>query len=161
MRLVYIEPVYAELLKGHNVVLAGGVVQLLQLGLQIFLGTLQLLDGKALGAAGLELCNAVLDLPDLLLQEPFLPLSGYGDALKLAVADDNGIIIAGGNAGTEFFAVSGFKILFGSDKDIGGGVEPQELQGPLLRQVIWHRKEGFLAQAEALALHGGGDHLKG
>ena len=88
VRLVHIEPVYAELFKGHNVVLAGGVVELLQLGLQIFLGTLQLLDGKVFGAAGLELRDAVLDLPDLLLQEPFLPLSGHGDALKLAVADD-------------------------------------------------------------------------
>ena len=77
MRLVHIEPVYTELFKGHNIVLAGGVVELLQLGLQIFLGALQLLDGKALGAAGLEFCNAVLDLPDLLLQEPFLPFSGY------------------------------------------------------------------------------------
>ena len=66
MRLVYIQPVYAELFKGHNVVLAGGVMELLQLGFQIFLGTLQLLDGKALGAAGLEFCNAVLDLPYLL-----------------------------------------------------------------------------------------------
>ena len=54
MRLVHIEPVYAELLKGHNVVLAGGVVQLLQFGLQILLRALQLLDGKAFGAAGLE-----------------------------------------------------------------------------------------------------------
>ena len=54
VRLVYIEPVYAELLKGHNIVLAGGVVQLLQLGFQILLRALQLLDGKALGAAGLE-----------------------------------------------------------------------------------------------------------
>ena len=161
MRLVHIQPVYAELFKGHNVVLAGGVMELLQLGFQIFLGALQLLDGKALGAAGLEFCNAVLDLPYLLLQEPFLPLSGYGDALKLAVADDNGVIVAGGNAGAELLAVACLKVLFGGDKDIGGGIEPQELRGPLLRQVVRHGKEGFLAQAEALALHGGGDHLKG
>ena len=161
VRLVHIQPVYAQLLKGHNVVLAGGVMQLLQLGLQIFLGALQLLDGKALGAAGLELRNAVLDLPDLLLQEPLLPFSGNGDALKLAVADDNGVIVAGGNAGAKLLAVTGFKILFGGHKDIGGGVEPQKLRGPLLRQVVRHGKEGFLAQAEALALHGGGDHLKG
>ena len=127
MRLVHIQPVYAELLKGHNVVLAGGVVQLLQLGLQIFLGTLQLLDGKALGAAGLEFCNAVLDLPYLLLQEPFLPFSGHGDALKLAVADDNGIIVAGGDTGAEFLTVVGFKVLLGSDKDVGRRVEPQKL----------------------------------
>lgn len=159
--LVHIEPVYTELFKGHNIVLAGGVVELLQLGLQIFLGALQLLDGKALGAAGLEFCNAVLDLPDLLLQEPLLPLSGNGDALKLAVADDNGVIVAGGNAGAELLAVACLKVLFGGHKDIGGGVEPQKLRGPLLRQVVRHGKEGFLAQAEALSLHGCGDHLKG
>ena len=120
MRLVHIEPVYTELFKGHNIVLAGGVVELLQLGLQIFLGALQLLDGKALGAAGLELRNAVLDLPNLLLQEPLLPFSGNGDALKLAVTDDNGVIVAGGNAGAELLAVACLKVLFGSHKDIGG-----------------------------------------
>ena len=88
MRLVHIQPVYAELFKGHNVVLAGGVMELLQLGFQIFLGALQLLDGKALGAAGLEFRDAVLDLPYLLLQEPFLPLSGY-EIIK-AVMLENG-----------------------------------------------------------------------
>ena len=161
MRLVHIEPVYTELFKGHNIVLAGGVVELLQLGLQIFLGALQLLDGKALGAAGLEFCNAVLDLPYLLLQEPFLPLSGHGDALKLAVADNNGVIVAGGDPRAELLAVSCLKVLFGGHKDICGGVEPQELRGPLLRQVVRHRKEGFLTKAEALSLHGGGNHFKG
>lgn len=60
MRLVHIQPVYAELFKGHNVVLAGGVVELLQLGLQIFLGALQLLDGEAFGAAGLEFRDTAL-----------------------------------------------------------------------------------------------------
>ena len=76
------------------------------------------------------------------------------------MADDNGVIVAGGNAGAKLLAVTGFKILFGGHKDIGGGIEPQELRRPLLRQVVWHRKEGFLAQAEALSLHGCGDHLK-
>ena len=60
MRLVHIQPVYAELFKGHNVVLAGGVVELLQLGLQIFLGALQLLDGEAFGAAVLEFRDTAL-----------------------------------------------------------------------------------------------------
>ena len=101
------------------------------------------------------------DVEHPLLQEPLLPFSGNGDALKLAVADDNGVIVAGGNAGAELLAVACLKVLFGSHKDIGGGVEPQELRRPLLRQVVRHRKEGFLAQAEALSLHGGGDHLKG
>ena len=101
------------------------------------------------------------DVEHSLLQEPLLPFSGNGDALKLAVADDNGVIVAGGNAGAELLAVACLKVLFGSHKDIGGGVEPQELRRPLLRQVVRHRKEGFLAQAEALSLHGGGDHLKG
>ena len=39
---------------------------------------------------------------NLFLNYTLLPLKGQRDALKLAVTDDNGVIVAGGNAGTEF-----------------------------------------------------------
>ena len=90
-----------------------------------------------------------------------LPLFRDRDFLELAVSDDNGIIIAGGNAGTEFFAVSGFKILFGRDEDVRGGIEPQKFRCPLFRQVVRHDEHGFLAKPQPLGFHDGGDHFKG
>jgi len=48
------------------------------------------------------------------VKEPFLPLRADGNTLKLTVADDNGIIVAGGDTGAEFLAVVGFKVLLGT-----------------------------------------------
>ena len=74
---------------------------------------------------------------------------------------DDGVIVAGGDPGAELLTVVGFKVLFGSDKDVGGGIEPQKLRSPLLGQVVRHYKEGFLAQTQTLTLHSGGHHFKG
>ena len=48
------------------------------------------------------------------------------------MADDNGVIVPGGNAGTELLAVLGLKVLFGRHKHLGAGVEGQEVAAPLL-----------------------------
>ena len=77
------------------------------------------------------------------------------------MADNNGIIVAGGDPTTEFLAVFGFKVLTGSDKDVRCRIELQKLSGPLLCQVVGHHKKRFLTQAQPLALHGGGYHFKG
>ena len=53
-----------------------------------------------------------LNLVDLLFQKPCLPLFGDGDALKLAVADDNGVVVPGGNPGAELLAVGRLEVLF-------------------------------------------------
>ena len=95
------------------------------------------------------------------MQHPLLPFSGDRDTLKLAVADDNGIVVAGGNAGTELLAVSRLEVLFGNGEDIGRGVQTQKLRRPLLNQVIGHHKHGLVAKAEAFALHRRRDHLEG
>ena len=76
------------------------------------------------------------------------------------MAHDDSVIVTGGNPGTELLAVVGLKVLFGGDKDIGGGIEPQKLRSPLLGQVIRHNKEGFLAQPQTLTLHSGSHHFK-
>src|SRR5699024_12190815 len=57
-----------------------------------------------------------------------------GDALKLRVADDDGIVVAGGDPGAELLAVLRFKILFRGGENIGGRIQPQELRRPLLGQ---------------------------
>lgn len=46
MRLIDEDTVNAQLLKGHNIILAGLVIELVQLLLDRFLGSLQLLDGE-------------------------------------------------------------------------------------------------------------------
>ena len=83
MCLVHIQPVYTELLKGHNIVLSCAVLELFQFRLQILPRFLQLLDGKPLRVGGFQFLNAVCDLVDLLIEKPLLPLLGYGNFLKL------------------------------------------------------------------------------
>ena len=77
------------------------------------------------------------------------------------MTDDDGIIIAGGNSGTEAFSVSGFKILLGSDQDIGTGIQLQVFRCPLLCQMVGDHEQGFATQTQPLAFLCGGDHLEG
>ena len=139
-------------------------LQFFQPGLQGFaLCAFKLLDGKTFAARlSFTSGNALGNLVDLLLEEPFLALAGLmGMLLKLGVSHNNGVIVAGGDAGAELFPVVLLKILFCCDQDIGRRVQPQKLRSPLLGQVVRHDKEGLLAQAQPLSLHRGGHHLKG
>ena len=115
MGLVHKQTVHTQLLEGYHIIFSPLGLQLFQSGFQRLSGTLQLLDGKTLAAAGLYLGNPLGDLVDLLIEKPFLTLSADGDFLKLAVSHDDGIIVAGGNAGAELLAVVGLKVLFGCD----------------------------------------------
>ena len=65
------------------------------------------------------------------MEQTLLPLLGDRDFFKLAVSDDDSIIITGGDTGAEFLAVSGLKVLFGCDKDVCGGIKPQKFRCPL------------------------------
>ena len=161
MGLVHEQPVHAQLLKGHHIVLAAFRLQLFQPRLQRFFRAFQLLDREPLAAAGLHLRDALGDFPNLLMQQPLLAFLADGDFFKLRVAHNDGIIVAGGDAGTKLLAVVLFKVLFGCHQDIGGRVQTQELRSPLFGQVVWHHKEGFLAQPQALGLHCGPHHFKG
>ena len=122
MRLVHIQPVYAELLKGNDVILAILGTQLFELELQLLSGFLQLLNGKALAVVAFQFLDAFHDLSNLVLKQLLLTLMRDRNFLKLAVPDDHRVIIARGNSRTEFFPVSGFKVLFRRNQDIGGGV---------------------------------------
>ena len=127
MCLVHKQPVHAELFKSYHIVFAAFRLQLFQPGLQGFAGSLQLLDREAFPTAGLHLGNALGDLPNLFLQQPLLAFLADGDTLKLAVPHDDGVVVAGGDAGAEFLAVVGLEVLFGGDKNVGRGVQPQKL----------------------------------
>ena len=161
MRLVHIQSVYAQLLKGHNVVLSGAVLELFELGFKAALGALQRFNGEPLRPLAFQLPQTFLHLEDLLRQKPLLPLHGDGYLLKLRVADDNGVVFARGDAGAELLAVLRLKVLFCSHEDVGGGVQPQELARPLLGQVVGNDKQGLVAQPQPFGFHGSGYHLEG
>ena len=118
--------------------------------MQALLGFHHLFDGEILRFFSLGFGNAHHDLVDLLFQNGPLALYAHRDLLELRMPDNNGVIVAGGDPATEFLAVLGFKILAGSDKDIGRRIKLQKLSGPLLRQMVGHHKEGFLTQAQPL-----------
>ena len=75
--------------------------------------------------------------------------------------DNHGVVVSRCNATAEALAVFHLKVFFGSDQDIRRRIELQELRRPLLRQVIRHDKEGFIAKSEPLGFHCGGSHFKG
>jgi len=150
MALINEDTVNTQFLKGDHIILAALVVQLVDLGLQALFGFLHLLDGELLRFFSLGFGNSHHNFVDLLFQNGPLALYTHGDLLKLAMPDNNGIVVAGGDPTTEFLAVFGLKILAGSDKDIGRRIKLQKLSGPLLCQVVGHHKEGLLAQAQPL-----------
>ena len=133
MALINENAVNTQLLKSDNIVFPALVVELVQLHLQALPGLFHLLDGEVFCFICLGLLDAPHDLLHLLLQNGPLALHAHGDLLKLRMADDDCIVVAGGDPAAEFLAVLGFKILFGGNEDIGGGIELQKLAGPLLR----------------------------
>ena len=159
--LVNIEAVNAELFKGDNIVLACAVLQFAQSRLQALFGSLQGLDCEAFCTACFEFLQTFFDFGNLLLQKPFLSLLRYGDALKLAVSDDDGIVVACGNSAAELLTVSRFKVLFRCGENVGRRVQTEKLACPLFGQVIWNDKQWFLAKSKPFALHRRRYHLEG
>ena len=156
--LIHEHHIHAKLLKGDDIILAVVGLQFFQAGFQLALGSLQLFDSEQLRAAGFQFLDSLCDIHDLILQQPF---RADRDFLKLAVPNDDSIIVAGGDAGAEFFSLPGLKVLLGGDEDIGGGIEAEKLGSGLPGQVVRNHENGLVAQAQPLALHGGGDHFKG
>ena len=161
VRLIYHEAVHTELFKGHDIVLAALVVELVQLALQLFFHAFHLLDGKVFGACRLEAGCLLHHIVDLLLQVHLLAFKGKRDFFKLAVSDDDDIKVAGGDAGTELFSVCLFKIRFAGNQNFGVGVQQQSLGCHLLGQVVGHYDQRFAAKPQPLFLHGTGHHLEG
>ena len=129
--LVDKEAVHAQLFKGHHIILAALVVEFFQLGLDGFLAAFKLLDGKPLPVVGLQLGQTVHDVLLLPLQNVPLALHTHGDFLKLAVTDDDGVVVAGGDSPTEPLTVLSLEVLPCGHQDVGGGIELKELRGPL------------------------------
>ena len=77
------------------------------------------------------------------------------------MADDDCIIIPGGDPGAELLPVGRFKILLCGHQDIGAWIEAEEITPPLLGQMVGHHIKTFLGQAQPPALHAGCHHLEG
>lgn len=108
LALVHKEPVNAQLLKGDHIILSLIGAQFFQLGFQCFPGLFHLLDTEILTCVDFQLIDGGKRFINLLLNNTLLPLKGQRNALKLAVPNDDSIVVAGGDAGAEFlrFAVS-------------------------------------------------------
>ena len=98
MAFVHKQPVNAQLFKGDHIVLARLVVQLFQAYFQRFFGLFHLLDGEVCPGFVLSIRDCHCDIVNLALDRGNLPFPGQWDTLKLAVADDNSIIVARGDA---------------------------------------------------------------
>ena len=160
MCFVYKEPIHTQLLERHHIIFAALIVEFIQLGLQPLFGAFHLLDGEVVPTALLQVADAVHNLLKLLLQNGSLPLYGHRNFLQLGVADDDSVVIAGGNAATESLAVFRLKVLLGGYQDVGRGIKLEILGGPLFGQVVGNGDEGFAAQPQPLALLGSGDNFK-
>ena len=123
MALVDEQPVNTQFLERDHIILAALVVQLIQLVLQALTGLFHLLDGEVLRLVRLCLPNTQDDLVHLLLQNGPLPLDADRYFLELTVADDDRVIITGGDAPAEALAVLCLKVLFRGHQHIGGRVE--------------------------------------
>ena len=103
MALIHKEPVNAQLLKGNYIILTLIGAQFFQLSFQRFPGLFHLFDTEILACVDFQLVDGGKRFINLLLNDTLLPLKGQRDALKLAMPDDDGIVVPGGDAGTEFF----------------------------------------------------------
>ena len=121
--LIHKQPVYSQFLKGDHPVLALRMVQPLQLGLQLLLRPLHLLDGEGLRVFCLGFGYAPDHLVDLFRKVRLLPFLAYRQLFKLAVADDHRVVFPGGDAAENPLAVLPLKIPPGGYQDVGCGVK--------------------------------------
>ena len=128
--------------------------------MQLLFHALHLLDGKILGALGLQCSGLCHYIVDLLLQVHFLPFIGKRYLFKLTVPDHNNVKVAGSNTGTELFAIGFFKICFARHQNFRVGIEQQRLGRHLLGQMVGYYDQGLVAKTQTLFLHGAGDHLE-
>ena len=117
--LINEKSVYTQLLKGHCIILFGLIVELIELLLDRFLCALQLFYGEVISTVLFQFRNALRYLIKLLFEDRPLPFNAHRDFFKLAVTDNDGIVIAGGNSAAELFAVLGFKVFLRCHQNVG------------------------------------------
>ena len=136
MCFIHKQTVYAQFLKRHHIVLFLLRRQLFQFSLQIFLGFFHLLDGKVIAVFLFRALNRGYNFVNLVPDDGALPFGRERNLLKLAVADDNSVIVSGGDPGAELLAAVGFKVLLGGHQHLRAGIQAQKIAAPLFRQVV-------------------------
>ena len=104
----------------------------------------KLLDRELFAPACLHVVNTTLNIIELPLKLFPLSFNAHRDFFKLAMPNNDRIIIARSDTGAELLAVARFKILLPCHKDIGTRIEPQVLGSPLTDQMIWHNEHCFI-----------------
>ena len=160
VRLVYEQPVYAQLLKGNHIVLSVGCPEFLQSRLQSFPGLFHLFNGKTFAILGFHLSNGVFDFINLGSQNPLLPFCGHRNFLKLGMPNDDCIVITSSNSCAELLSAGSFKVLFACHQQFCTRIQTQKLVCPLKGQMIRNDKHGFLAQSQPFCLHSRSGHLE-
>ena len=98
-------------------------MQLFQFLFQRLAQLFQLLYREMLTSLRFCFFDGLLDFIHLFLNQTLLSFCGQGYLFKLAVSDDNCVVVAGRNSRTEFFAITGFKIFFAGDQQLCIGVQ--------------------------------------
>ena len=95
------------------------------------------------------------------LDEAVEELVGDRQEFERAVRDDDGVVVAAGDAGHRALAVAGREMLLAGDEEPGLRIEFQEFRAPLLDQMVGHDEHGLLGQPQAAHFHRGGRHRPG
>ena len=161
MCLVNENTVNSQLFKGHNIVLSGLVIQLIEPLLDRLLRALQLFDREVVASISFELCYAFQHLIELLLQNSPLSLNGHRDLLELAVPDNHRVIVAGCDSAAELLSVFGLEVFLRCHEDVRRGIELEIFACPLFRQMIGNDKQALLAEPQPLTLLRCRNHFKG
>ena len=157
MRLVHHHHIYAELLKGQQIVFLFLGRQLFQPLIQIFAENDHLLDRPILAVFALDFMDCIFNIVDLPFQHSNLPLCGDWDFLKLAVRQNHCVIFSGGDFRNVAVAVFGSKILCGGYQKVCVGEKAVELCCPLAYQGIGNYKHRLVDRSQVLEVHPGGN----
>ena len=109
--------------KRNHIILTVCALQLFQFLFQRLAQLFQLLNREMLASLRFRFFDGLLNFIHLFLNQTLLSFCGQGYLFKLAVSDDNRIIVTGRNSRTEFFAISGFKIFFAGNQQLCIGVQ--------------------------------------
>ncbi len=73
-----------------------------------------------------------------------------GDFEKLAMPDDNGVIITGGNTGAQLFAPVLFKVALSGNQNISRRIKLEPFRRPLLGDMVGYDNKGICCTIRAV-----------
>ena len=151
--LVHEQSIHAQIVEVENVVPLA-VEQLLEGLLQLFDGPLHLLDGRVFLPLGPGSRLLLGDQGvDLRLHERLDPVRVVGNAIELALRDDDGVVVARGDAAEQALAVLGLEVVLGRVQDARRGIEQLEVVDDLAGGRVLRDQHHLLGLPEPAPLH--------